>query len=187
MPVTHYDIDEYGNRIPVHPAEPALSADTVPQQPKPKRRKKRRAGPSTTLLSGDAMERTLIIVLQLAAWLLIFISMVGTFYGVGPDPAPLWTPLQIWRDVMGSLLLFSLAIVGQGILSVAQWGSRNAAKRDRRWWFAYLAVLAPSVWWNWEAYGPPLTDVGVPWVVALGIIILGDVGPELVLVSTDNE
>jgi hypothetical protein len=186
MPVTHYDIDEYGNKVPVHPADPMPEAAPGPQQSKPKRRKKRRAGPSTTQLSGEAMERTLIIVLQLAAWLLIFISMVGTFYGVGPEPAPLWTPRQIWIDVTGSLLGFSLAVVGQSILSVAQWGSRNAAKRDRRWWFAYLAVLAPSVWWNWEAYGPPLTDVGVPWAVALGIILLGDVGPELVLVRTDE-
>lgn len=65
---------------------------------------------------------------------------------------------------------------------MTQWGGKRLAARDPRFWLAYLGSLALSVWWNWSAYGDPLIALNVPYLVAGGIILAGDMLPELALV-----
>lgn len=152
--------------------------------PQPKQKKSR--GPSTTMIRGSTMEGGLIIALRLAAWLLIVLSIIGTFYGGRGQDAPITAPWRLVTDVAAAWGALLLAAAGQGLLTLLQWGSRKAARHDPRWWLGYLAALAPSVWWNWQAYGDPLIALGVPLLVAAGLIVGGDMFPELTLVSNDD-
>jgi hypothetical protein len=148
--------------------------------------KKKTRGPSTTMIRGSTMERALIIALRVAAWLLIALSVIGTFYGVRNQDAPITQPWLLFRDIPAAWNVALLALAGQVLLALLQWGSRRMARHDPRWWLGYVAGLAPSIWWNWQAYGDPLMSLGVPLLVALGIIIGGDMFPELTLVRDDE-
>lgn len=134
------------------------------------------------LIPGAALAATLDVMIPVVAGLLIALSVLGTYYGARGLPVPLFQPGRVWADIMaapGGLLVALIAQVG---LSVAQWGSRQKARLDVRWWALYAATLGLSAWWNWTAYGPPLTALGVPLLVAAGLVLAGDVAPEVALV-----
>lgn len=135
------------------------------------------------MFKGDAIERLLIALIHCLAWGLIILSVLGTFYGARGLDMPLSNPLRVIRDILASPISLTLALVGQGLLSVVQWGSRHMAIEDRRWWLLYFGALALSVWWNWQAYFDPMLLLGVPWVIALGFIVAGDMFPEFALVK----
>ena len=141
-----------------------------------------RANP-TAMISGNAAERALIIALQVAAWALVGLSVVGTFYGWQGRDVPITAPWLIIGAIQAAPRIFLAAVAVQGLLALLQWGSRHRVFADPRWWALYLAGLAPSVWWNWTSYGDPLIAVGVPWMVALGLVLAGDILPEFALVD----
>lgn len=134
-------------------------------------------------IPSDRISSAFIALLRISAWLLIILSVFGTFYGSRGLDVPLTQPLEIIRDIIALPVIAGIALLGQGLLSLVQWGSRQLARKDRRWWFAYLAALALSVWWNWAAYGDPLIAVQVPWLIAFGLVLGGDVFPEMTLVK----
>lgn len=135
------------------------------------------------VIPGAAIERTLITAIQVAAWLLVLLSILGTFYGARGIDAPLTRPIQIVLDCIAAPSAFGLALVAQITLAVAQWGGRRLARRDPRWWLIYLGSLSLSVWWNWTAYGDPLITLGVPWLAAIGVVAAADIAPELALIQ----
>jgi hypothetical protein len=193
-PEITYDTAEYAAWLAGGPpptprrrgADPvAVKSYSVPSADEPSKQKRPR-GPSTTMIRGSSMERGLIAALRVAAWLLIVLSIIGTFYGGRGQDAPILQPWRLFPDVAAAWGVLLAAAAGQGLLTLLQWGSRRAARSDPRWWLAYLAALAPSVWWNWQAYGDPLMALGVPVLIAWGIIIGGDMFPELTLVRNDD-
>lgn len=135
------------------------------------------------VVSGAAIERTLILAIQVAAWLLVVMSILGTFYGARGLDAPLTRPAQVVLDCIANGQAFVVALLAQGMLALVQWGGRRIARRDPRWWLIYLGSLALSVWWNWSAYGDPLVALGVPWLAAIGVVATADIVPELALVQ----
>jgi hypothetical protein len=142
--------------------------------------KRRRPG----MISGPSIERALIALIHCLAWGLVVMSVLGTFYGARGLDMPLTDPLRAVRDIFAAPILLVLAIVGQGLLSVVQWGSRHMAMNDDpRWWAGYFLSLALSVWWNWQAYYDPMIALEVPWLIAIGFVILGDMLPEFALVK----
>lgn len=133
-------------------------------------------------ISPAGIKRLFITTLHAASWLLIVLSVIGTFYGTRGLDAPLTQPWGLVSDVSAAPGIAALALLAQGVLALVQWGARQMADDDPRWWLAYLGSLALSAWWNWSAYGDPLIALSVPWAIALGIVIAGDIAPELLLV-----
>jgi hypothetical protein len=113
---------------------------------------------------------------------LMMLSILGTFYGARGLRVPVEAPLTIWANIQAAPWLFGVAVVGQGMLSIAQWGGRILARTDRRWWALYGASLTLSVYWNWNGYWPTLAALGVPWLLALAIVAFGDIEPEIGLI-----
>lgn len=134
------------------------------------------------MLPGLSVERLFVITLRISALTLIAGSIMGTFYGSRGTTIPLSLAV-IAQDITSQPGAFLIAAVVQGLLSLVQWGARQMAHRDRRWWALYLVSLSLSAWWNWTAYAAPLIAFRVPWPVALGIIIGGDIFPEVTLVK----
>lgn len=134
------------------------------------------------VLSGSHIERMFVTALRIGAWTLIALSVLGTFYGARGNAIPL-SLVVIWQDIISQLGIALAALIAQGLLSLIQWGGRQLAQRDRRWWLVYLASLTLSAWWNWTAYGTPLIALNVPWLIAAGIVIGGDIFPETALVK----
>lgn len=163
------------------PARPPEREAARAAEPPAKRRRPR----GTAVVPSGCAEGALLVALQVAAWALILLSIVGTFYGVQGRDAPILNPLKLIADVRAALPVALLALLGQGLLSLIQWGSRGLARHDWRWWVGYILALALSVWWNWSAYGDPLVALGIPWLVALGVVVAGDVFPELTLVREE--
>jgi hypothetical protein len=90
----------------------------------------------------------------------------------------------VLSDIGAAPAMLVLALLGQGLLSVVQWGARQRAlTTDPRWWALYFGALALSVWWNWQAYFDPMLLLGMPWLLALGFIVGGDVLPEWAIVK----
>lgn len=134
------------------------------------------------LVSGKKLEGALIFVMHALACILILLSILGTFYGMRGVNAPLEDPVQIVIDLWAAPSLLLAALIVQGLLSLVQWGGRQIAAYDQRWWIGYLGALALSLWWNWQAFGEPMIGLGVPWLIAIGIVLAGDILPELALV-----
>jgi hypothetical protein len=142
------------------------------------------AAPHPGMIGEDAALHGFILVMRLLAWALVLWSVLGTFYGARALPAPILDPLHVLRDARAAAGTLLLAALGQGLLSLIQWGSRVAGRRIHpAWWLAYLASLGLSAWWNWAAYGAPLVEAHVPWALALGLVVAGDVLPEWVIVK----
>lgn len=134
------------------------------------------------VIPGGAIEALLVRGIHIASIALVVLSVIGTFYGARGVDAPIASPLRIVLDAAAQPQAFLLALLAQAALTVTQWGGKRLAARDPRFWLAYLGSLALSVWWNWSAYGDPLIAMNVPYLVAGGIILAGDVLPELALV-----
>lgn len=144
---------------------------------------KRQKPPEIGFLSGAGIERAFVVGLYIALALLAALSVLGTFYGMQSMAAPLGTPLQVAQDVAAAPSLLGAAFGLQLALTLAQYGARQRARRNRRWVVLYLASLAWSGYYNVTAYYEPAVAMGIPWGAALLLIIIGDVVPEMVAVK----
>lgn len=141
--------------------------------------------PQIGFVSGSAIERVFIAGLYVALALLALLSVFGTFYGMRGAPAPLAEPWLMVVAAAAAPVAAGWSALLQMALSLTQWGARQRARRNPRWWLLYLAVLTPSVYYNFVAYFDPAVALGVPWLIALLLIVSGDVIPELVAVRQD--
>lgn len=142
----------------------------------------RSAAPELGILAPRHIERAFIGLLYAAIATLMLASVLGTFYGIQSRSAsfhPLWQPLL---DLLAAPLTFGLALVIQAMLSVAQWGARQMTHYNRWWWLGYLAVLAPSVYYNVVAFYAPATAAGAPPLLVIILLLGGDVIPEFLLI-----
>lgn len=144
----------------------------------------RPARPRVGFLRPSHVERAFVWLLYLALLLLVVLSILGTFYGRKGVAAPITAPMRIWADATAEPWLFGLAIAIQVTLMVVQYGARQKARDDRRWWLLYLVALAWSVYYNYQAYWEPLTALA-PWYFAAPLIIAGDVLPEFLAVRRE--
>jgi hypothetical protein len=99
--------------------------------------------------------------------------------------APLLRPRQIWADIQANPDRLWVAIAIQAFLSLGQYGARQFARRDPRWWFLYLAALSISVYYNAQAYWTPL-NLLMPSLLAGALIIAGDVLPEFIAIRHEE-
>lgn len=160
------------------PAGSPVRVSDIPAAP-------RRVESQTALVRGAQAWRALVFIVRALAVLLVVLSVLGTFYGARGLATPLLNPAALFSDLWNAPQLLALSILGQGLLSVLQWGSRwGAMNRNRGWWLLYFFSLALSVWWNWQAYGATMTiTMHMPWLLALGVVIGSDVLPEFTLVA----
>lgn len=141
----------------------------------------KRKPPRIGFLRPGHVERAFIVLLYLALAALVVLSVIGTFYGWRGQAAPLTAPRQIIDDLFagGPRLWWAVGI--QVALTLAQYGARQFARADRRWWILYLAALSISVYYNVQAYWTPLNEL-VAWYTAAVLIVAGDVLPEFLAV-----
>lgn len=142
----------------------------------------RHKAPRIGFLRPGHIERAFIVLLYLALLILVLLSVLGTFYGFQGKSIPLGTPAQILVDIQAGGI--GIAVLIQLVLTLAQYGARQLSRHDRRWWFLYLAALSISVYYNFQAYWAPLTEL-MPVYVAGLIIIAGDVLPEFIAVRPE--
>ncbi len=138
--------------------------------------------PRIGFLRPAHIETAFVALIYVALGLLVLLSVVGTFYGWRSLSAPLSTPWAIIADIRAAPVLFAVAAGIQGALSLSQYGARQFARHDRRWWIGYLVALAISVYYNILAYWTPLADMGLAWYVALALLLAGDIIPEIAAV-----
>lgn len=153
---------------------------TVQSKPMPGAGTRRRVG----LIRPAHIERAFVLLLYLVLLLLVVLSILGTFYGQLGKNAPILAPLRVITDVTTSPSAFGLALGVQLVLTVAQYGARQFAHHDRRWWILYLAALGISVYYNIQAYYTPVTAL-MPWYAAVLLIVAGDVLPEFLAVRRE--
>lgn len=173
--------------MPVHErpyTPPPPPAARPPEAAGPDQPRRRRRGPTYRgMIPASAPGHILLILIPLVAVALIVLSVLGTFYGIQGDPAPLARPGLLLRDLWTGWPLLLAALGVQFGLGMAQWGGRSLAEDDPRWWVLYALSLATSAWLNWVAYGPPLMDMGMPWLLAAAMVVVGDILPEVALVQ----
>ncbi len=138
----------------------------------------RRSGPEIGFLSPAAIETAFRALLYSGITLLVLLSVVGTFYGVAGQQAPLAEPGRIVADIVTRYEAFMMACLLQVVLTLTQYGSRQMTRHDPRWWLVYLAALGVSLYYNVQAYYMPLLAMGVPWLLDYIVIAAGDVLPE---------
>lgn len=138
------------------------------------------------LVSGRAIERAFIAFLYLMVLLLAALSVFGTFYGMPGQDAPLGTPWRMALDAAAAPAAFGVALALQGALTITQWGAQQMARRHNpRWWFLYLAALGLSVYYNLQAYYEPAVALGAAPLIAVVLIIGGDVATEFAVIRRD--
>jgi len=135
-------------------------------------------------ISGSGIERAFVVLRYLTLLALVLLSVVGTYYGLAYETAPIMTPLQIVADIRANLDRLWVAIAIQLFLTLSQYGGRQFARRDRRWWVLYLVTLAISVYYNVQAYWTPLNELML-WPVAATLILAGDVLPEFIAIRQE--
>lgn len=140
------------------------------------------AGPQIGFLRPAHIERAFVILVYVAVVALIALSFVGTCYAQTAKDVPLLEPWRIAEDAQAAPRSFVLGFVIQLVLMLTQYGARQFARRDRRWWLLYLAALGISVYYNVEAYWSPLAALGLAWYVSGAIILAGDIVPEIAAV-----
>jgi hypothetical protein len=143
-----------------------------------------RARPRIGFLRPGHVERAFIALLYLTLLTLVTLSVIGTFYGWRGQNAPLSHPWSIIDDIQAAFSQFAIAAGIQGALTLTQYGARQLARHDRRWWTLYLVALGVSVYYNVQAYWAPLMLL-IPWFVAAVLIVAGDVLPEFLAVRHD--
>lgn len=148
---------------------------------KTENRTERRRTPRIGFLRPGHIERWFVALLYLALLALVVLSVIGTFYGWRGQVAPLATPWQIVADIQSSGGNIWIALAIQLVLTLSQYGARQFARQDRRWWLLYLATLTISVYYNFQAYWTPLNEL-MTWYIAGVLIIAGDVLPEFLAV-----
>ena len=137
------------------------------------------AGPRIGFLNPRDIERAFRALLYVTVLVLVVLSVVGTYYGLAKQVAPLLSPLRIYADIRANTDRLWVAIAIQVFLTLTQYGSRTMARHDRRWWFLYVVSLSVSVYYNFQAYWMPLNEITL-WPIAGAVIIAGDVLPEFI-------
>lgn len=132
-------------------------------------------------LRPGQVERAFITLLYLTLLALVVLSVIGTFYGRAGAQAPIAHPLQMVSDLSANPAALGIAVAVQFVLTVVQYGARQMATRNPRWWILYLVALGISVYYNIQAYWTPLLAF-LPSYVAGVLIIAGDVLPEFIAV-----
>lgn len=135
------------------------------------------------------VERAFRTLLYSALLLLVLLSVFGTFYGMQGKAAPIDKPIlvalgSIAADVATVPSAFGIALAIQAILTIIQYGARQLANRNPRWWILYLVSLTFSVYYNYQAYWTPLSTLAPPYLAGL-LIIAGDVLPEFIAVRRE--
>jgi hypothetical protein len=82
----------------------------------------------------------------------------------------------------GTILWIAIGV--QVVLSLTQYGARQLATHDWRWWLLYLAALGISVYFNVQAYYVPLQVYMLPGY-AVALILAFDILPEFVSIRRD--
>lgn len=142
---------------------------------------KKRKPPKIGFLSPRGIERAFMVVLYAFMLSLVVLSVIGTFYGLNRLNAPLAMPLQVATDIAVAPGRLGVAVGLQIVLTIVQYGARQMAHYDARWWLLYLVSLGVSLYYNIQAYWVPLLlYVSVP--IAVIILVGGDVLPEFLAV-----
>ena len=141
--------------------------------------------PRVGFLRPIYVERAFLALLYLTLLVLVLLSVIGTYYGLASNSAPLLRPAQILADIGANTDRLWVAIVIQAFLTLAQYGARQLARHDPRWWFLYLAALGISVYYNFQAYWVPLNDLTL-WPIAAVAIVAGDVLPEFIAIRHEE-
>lgn len=141
----------------------------------------KRAAPRIGFLNPSGIERAFRTLLYLTLLALVVLSVVGTYYGLAQQPAPLFSPRLLYAGIQANTDRLWVAIAIQVFLTLTQYGSRTMARHDRRWWFLYLVSLGISVYYNYQAYWTPLNEITL-WPIAAAVIIAGDVLPEYIAI-----
>ena len=142
---------------------------------------RRRATPRIGFLNPRGVEHAFRILLYLTLLALVLLSIIGTFYGIGQNAAPLLVPRQIIADIRANTDRLWVALAIQLFLTLGQYGARQFARNDRRWWALYLVALGVSVYYNVQAYWLPLNEL-MPGIAAGVLIVAGDVLPEFIAI-----
>lgn len=144
--------------------------------PPPARRRRSPGGP----ISGSSVDAAFALLLYAILALLLVASWIGTFYGIIGRPAPLTSVVAILRDVIAQPAVLFQAFAVQAFFTIVQWGARRRARtHSPAYWLLWLAGLAPSVYYNLGSYYAPMVAMDVPYVLAVVMIIGGDVIPEV--------
>lgn len=151
----------------------------------PRARTGARKAPRIGFLRPLYVERAFLALLYLTLLVLVLLSVIGTYYGLASDNAPLLRPAQILVDIRTNTDRLWVAITIQAFLTLAQYGARQLARHDPRWWFLYLAALAVSVYYNFQAYWIPLNTLTL-WPITAVAIIAGDVLPEFIAIRHEE-
>lgn len=146
---------------------------------------KQRARPRIGFLKPGHVERAFVALLYGTLLVLVLLSVLGTYYGLANENAPLLRPLQIIADIRANTDRLWTALAIQLFLSLGQYGARQLARHDPRWWFLYLAALGVSVYYNFQAYWVPL-NLMMPGLLVGALIIAGDVLPEFIAIRHDE-
>lgn len=144
-----------------------------------------RTAPRIGFVRPGQVEGAFRVLLYLALMILVLLSILGTFYGRQGKAAPITTPVatvsRMAADIRAAPESLGTAFAIQLVLTLLQYGARQFARRDRRWWILYLVVLSISVYYNWQAYWTPL-QAFIPGYLAAVLIIAGDVLPEFIAI-----
>lgn len=144
------------------------------------KRRKSRIG----FIRPGQVETAFMWLLYAALFLLVLLSVLGTFYGRQGRDAPIAAPLRIMSDLRAAPALLGAALGIQFVLTLLQYGARQLSRSDRRWWILYLVALGVSVYYNYYAYWTPLVAL-VPWYLAGFLIVAGDILPEYIAVRRE--
>jgi hypothetical protein len=138
--------------------------------------------PRIGFLRPAHVEAAFVVLVYTSILVLVALSIIGTFYGMRDMTAPLATPLRIIRDIGAAPIAFGIALAVQIVLMITQYGAHLFTRHNKRWWGLYLVALAASIWFNVQAYWTPLLALGVGWVVASVLLVVGDILPEVAAV-----
>ncbi len=155
---------------------PAQKTETAPVK---------RAAPRIGFLSARGVERAFIVLLYGTLLALVTLSVVGTYYGLAQQAAPILRPRQVIADIAANTDRLWVALAIQLFLTLGQYGARQFIGHDRRWWILYLVTLSISVYYNMQAYWTPLTGIMATWIAA-PLIIAGDVLPEFIAIRHEE-
>jgi type IV secretory pathway VirB2 component (pilin) len=142
------------------------------------------SAPRIGFLRAGQVESAFRVLLYLTLLMLVALSIIGTFYGRAGAAAPITAPLTMVLTMVAMPAALGMAVLIQVVLTLVQYGSRQFARRDRRWWFLYLVALGISVYYNYQAYWTPLGAL-MPGYLAFMLIVAGDVLPEFIAVRRD--
>jgi len=161
----------------------AAAKDKAPDVPKPHGASRPPRAPQWRgyLAPGASAQVMISVIIPALLIALVVLSVLGTFYGVQSLGVPILSPGTILSGIGANPGVFAVALIAQGVLMFTQYGASELAAADSRWWIVYLLSLGASVGLNWIGYREALASLGVPVLIAFGVVIAADVVPELAM------